>query len=94
VLNEEVEKASLVGFDFREFLENVVCYEVGAAAARGEGKGFLEPVCKRLAPRVLLEWIVAVFVVVLGKEALTKTLWVVRCRCLDLCTGCFGGEEG
>lgn len=44
MLNEEVKKASLVGFDFREFFENVVCYEVGAAAARGEGKGFLEPV--------------------------------------------------
>jgi hypothetical protein len=43
VLDEEVEQAGFVIFDFGDLLEDLVGYEVGAAAAGGEGNGFLCP---------------------------------------------------
>jgi hypothetical protein len=49
VLDEEVEQAGFVGLNFGEFLEDVVGDEVGAAGARGEDEGFLEPVVSWLA---------------------------------------------
>lgn len=43
VLDEEVEHADLVVAELGEFGEDVVGDQVGAAGARGEGEGLLEP---------------------------------------------------
>jgi hypothetical protein len=43
VLYEEREQADFVGAEFGELFEDLGGYEVGAAGARGEGEGFLEP---------------------------------------------------
>jgi hypothetical protein len=43
VLDEEVDEAGLVRLDLRKLFDDVVGDEVGAARARGEGEGFLEP---------------------------------------------------
>lgn len=44
MLDEEGKKSDFVIFDLRKLLRDVIGYEVGAAAARREGKGLLEPV--------------------------------------------------
>lgn len=43
MLDEEVQQAGLVVFDLRELFDDCVGDEVGAPAARGEGKLFLCP---------------------------------------------------
>lgn len=48
MLDEEVEKASLVVFDLGELFQDCVGDEVGAPAARGEGELLLEPATQLL----------------------------------------------
>ena len=43
VLDKQVEHADFVVADFGELGEDFVGYKVGAAGARGQGEGFLEP---------------------------------------------------
>lgn len=43
MLDEEVQKTDLEGFEFGERVFDVVGYEVGAAGAGGKGERFLEP---------------------------------------------------
>ena len=43
MLHEEIEHADLVVADLWQLRQDLVGDEVGAAAARGQGEGFLEP---------------------------------------------------
>lgn len=85
VLHEQVEHADFVIAEFGELGEDFVGYEVGAAGARGEGEGFLEPghFCGSLVvvAAVVVDAVSCRFLVrgMVLRGCLRRVKWVVGC---------------